>query len=239
MKLRVKVQQPIFIEGLPGMGNVGKIVADLLVEQTGAKRIWTGPVDKEPGMVLVQPNNMVRYPELALYHYTRKGQEYLFLTGEGQPASESAIHALARNLVSLLVEVGCREIVTIGGIGLQHVPQEPRVYVTGTNRKLIRMFRQAGAENKIHGVVGPIIGLTGVLLGESKRKIPAVALLAESLAHPAYLGLRGAERVLHLLQVYDLPIDTSALQASIEAFESVLAPAGDVPKRPPEANYIG
>ncbi len=240
-KQRVKIKKPVFIEGLPGLGNVGKIAIELLIEQTKAKRIVSFPVEPRPGVVLVQQNNMVRFPEMSLYHLKHKGKDFLFLVGDGQPTSEGAAYKLGESILSLLEELKCTELLTIGGIGLQQVPQEPAVYVTGNNKELMTRFKKLGANAKIHGVVGPIIGLTGILLGITKGRVPAAALLAESLAHPMYLGLRGAEQVLKLLaKAYGFKLDMQELEESIKALEDASrAPAGEMPKRPEEASYIG
>ena len=56
-------------------------------------------------------------------------------------------------------------------------------------------------ETKIFGVVGPIIGVSGVLLGAAKRKnMRGVAFLAETFGHPMYLGLRGAKALTDCLK---------------------------------------
>ena len=35
-----RLNKPVFIEGLPGIGNVGKIAVDFLIEELGAKKIY-------------------------------------------------------------------------------------------------------------------------------------------------------------------------------------------------------
>ena len=34
-----KLNDPIFIEGLPGIGNVGKVVTDFLIDELKAKKL--------------------------------------------------------------------------------------------------------------------------------------------------------------------------------------------------------
>ncbi len=237
-RLAKKLSKPVFLQGLPGVGSVGRIVAELLIEQLGAKRIASFPAEEKPGLVLVQQNNRVRFPQLHLYHTRHKRQDFLIMVGDGQPPGEQA-YDLAVRLVGVLEELQCKELITIGGIGLQEVASEPKVYVTGTNAELIRRFKKLGADQRVHGVVGPIIGLTGIMLGVSQKRVPAVALLAESIAHPLHIGLRGAGQVLHLLQKsYGFKLDLRALHESIKAIEQPSAPAGELPESQ-ETNYIG
>lgn len=218
-----EVSAPVFIQGLPGLGGVGRIVADVLIEQLGAELVATLPVEERPGAVLVTEEGLVRFPELRLYRF-RQEREFLLLAGEGQP--EDA-YAFAERLAGELAARDCAEIVTVGGIGLRETAQPPKVYVTGNRKGLVRRFAKLGADPGIHGVVGPIIGLTGIMLGLAKG--PAVALLAESIAHPLHLSVGGAEQVLRLLaEAYGFTLDLSHLEAPP-------APAGD----PPQDSYIG
>ena len=36
---KVKIKDPVLIEGLPGMGNVGKIAVDFLIDVLNAKKL--------------------------------------------------------------------------------------------------------------------------------------------------------------------------------------------------------
>ena len=67
-------------------------------------------------------------------------------------------------------------------------------------------------------MVGPIVGVSGLLLGLSKEKnIPAIALLAETYSHPSYLGLKGADKIINILsKKFKLDIDTSELKEEIK-----------------------
>ena len=46
-----ELDKPILIEGLPGVGNVGKIAADFLAEKLNAKRFATVYSDSFPPQV--------------------------------------------------------------------------------------------------------------------------------------------------------------------------------------------
>jgi len=56
-------------------------------------------------------------------------------------------------------------------------------------------------EKDIFGVVGPIIGVSGILLGlGQKRGVKGAALLAETFAHPMYFGMKGAKEIVRVLE---------------------------------------
>jgi len=74
---------------------------------------------------------------------------------------------------------------------------------------------------KLYGVVGPIIGVSGLLMGLAKRrKIEAISLLAETYSHPMYLGVKGAKEILKVLNKnLELGIDIKELEKEIKNVE--------------------
>ena len=207
---------------MPGIGNVGKVVADFLIEHSKAQKIISFFSHTLPNSVFVGEDNLIELPKIELYHANVKGQDYLILTGDVQPSDELASYAFTEELLKRASEEwDVKTIITLGGIGLQEAPMEPDIYVTGNDEKLIKQFTKEGANNEVYGVVGPIIGVTGLLLGLSKEKnIPAAALLAETLGHPMYLGLRGAKETLKLIaKVFKLSYPLDEIDEEIDAME--------------------
>ncbi len=196
----VKLKNAFLIEGLPGIGNVGKIVVDYLIEKTKAKRIARFFSFDLPNSVFVNEKNLIELPKIEAYHVKVNDNDFIFLTGDVQPSDERASFEFCELILKECRRWGVKRIVTLGGIGLQDIPNNPKVYCTGNNESFRKVFLKAGASGDVYGVVGPIIGVSGVLLGlAGKRKIPAVALLAETFGHPMYLGLRGARSSLKVL----------------------------------------
>lgn len=214
-------KNPIFIEGLPGIGNVGKIVVDYLITLTKAKKVGTLFSYDLPNSVFVNEKNLVTLPSIEIYHVTKNKKDFLFLTGDAQPSNERASYELTQILIDLLKKCNCKEIITLGGIGLGEIPQNPEIYITGNSKEYINTFNKLGANKKIFGVVGPIIGVTGLLLGMSKKEnISAVALLGETFAHPMYIGLKEAKQILELLdKKYNFKLDLKELNEEIKIFE--------------------
>ncbi|GAG09369.1 unnamed protein product, partial [marine sediment metagenome] len=61
-----KLNNPILIEGLPGMGNVGKIVIDYIIENLDAKKLCEIHSDKFPNSVFVNEKNLIELPKIQL-----------------------------------------------------------------------------------------------------------------------------------------------------------------------------
>jgi hypothetical protein len=243
-----KISSPILIEGLPGIGNVGKIVVDYIIEEIKAEKIMDFFSHCLPNSVFVNENNMVSLPRLELYHLKLNKQDYLFLAGDVQPSTEEGSYSFTELILDIVNKYGCKEIVTLGGIGLAEIPEKPDVYCASNDLKFIQKFVKAGAKKEVYGVVGPIMGVSGLLVGLStQKKIKATALLAETLGHPMYLGIKEAKCTLEILRkVYGINVSMKALDEEIkmmdredgEDHDSKLSSIQKL-KKLKEINYIG
>lgn len=202
-----QLRRPLFIEGLPGIGNVGKIAVDVLIDELKAKRVYSFFSYKFPHSVFVNEKHLVDMPKLELYYASagkgKKKQDLLLLTGDIQPIDEESCYRFCEEILHILKQFSCTEMITTGGIGLQNIPEKPQVYCTANDLGLLKEYKQKqlSVETNIFGVVGPIIGVTGILLGLGQRhKVRGVALLAETFGHPLYLGVKGAKEILRVLE---------------------------------------
>jgi len=223
---KVKLNKPVLVAGLPGIGNVGKIAVDISVDQLKADKILSFFSYCLPNSVFVQEDNMIDLPRIEIRHKRKGKSDFLFLVGDVQPMKEEDSYSLANAVLESVIKLGCKEIVTLGGIGLQDPPKKPRIYCTGNDKKFVDEFVKLGANNKLHGVVGPIMGISGLLLGLSKeKKIRAACLLAETYAHPMHLGLREAKELMMILEKkYKLGLDMSKVENDIAKLEKQLKP---------------
>ena len=216
-----KLRNTILIEGLPGIGNVGKIAVDFIIENIGAKKIFDISSNNFPHAVFVNEKNMVELPTIEIYHKKVGKHDMLFLAGDIQPVDESSCYEFCDNILDLLTKNDCKEIITMGGIGLQRIPENPVVYCTSNNKDIIKKYKTPNLNNKIYGVVGPIIGVSGLLIGLStQKKIQAIAMLAETFGHPTYLGIKGARAILKILnQKLNLKLKLKQLDKEIVEIE--------------------
>lgn len=193
-----QLKRPLFIEGLPGIGNVGKIAVDFLIEEFKAKKLCSFFSHNFPHSVFVGENNLVEMPKLELYYHQNKSRDLLLLTGDIQPINELSCFTFCEEILAIVKEYQCTEVITTGGIGLQGIPEQPKVYCTSNDAGLLKEYISGmSAQKEIFGVVGPIVGVSGILLGLGKRHgVKGVAVLAETFGHPMYLGVKGAKEIL-------------------------------------------
>jgi uncharacterized protein len=248
-----KMRDAILIEGLPGIGNVGKLVVDFLIEELRPKKIYEFFSYSFPHSVFVNERNLVDLPKIELYYKEINGTAILFLAGDTQPIDEVSSYRFSNEVLNLAQQLGTKEIITIGGIGLSNVPKSPQVYCTGNCKDIIKKYKLGTEMNdKIFGIVGPIVGVSGLLVGlSSKRKMKAISLLAETYGHPMYMGVRGAKEVVKVLSSkLGFGLDTKKLDKDIKELEEGIEEE-DFPTEMPgkkkmvpayrgrEVNYIG
>ncbi len=230
-----KLKNPILVVGLPGIGNVGKVAVDFMIADTKAKKLCGFFSYSLPNSVFVNDENLVELPSIEVYYkITGKGkQDLLFLAGDIQPTNEEASYEFCDRVLDFCQEMKCKEIITLGGIGLQQIGKIPKIYITGTNKKYVSEYTKGTTLNpNLYGVVGPIVGVSGLLLGLSRRKkMDAVALLAETIAHPMYLGIKGSKEIIKVLDTkLKLGINIKRLEKDIKDMESDSLIRGELEK---------
>lgn len=236
----------VLIEGLPGIANVGKIVVELLAEEFNAAPVASFHSPSISNAVLVREDNLIGYPEIEVKHFTHDDTDYLFLTGDTQPGENVDSHAFAEAVADYAAGQ-VREIVTLGGIGLKELPDDSDTYCTANEEEIHDRFADAGANPDTYGKVGPIMGITGLLIATADEQgIPAAALLGETLAHKQHVGLKAGRSVIRVLnEHYGFDVDTEDLDDQIADIEEQIKQAGgdfDQVQRAeehPEMSYIG
>lgn len=238
----LEVKNPVIIEGLPGMGNVGKISVDFIVDSLKAVKIYEITSDHFPNCVFVNDKNIIEMPKIKIFYKQIKKQDFIFIGGDIQPVDEKGCFAICHEILSLFKDA--KEVVTLAGIGLEEVPLEPNIYVTGTDKNVVLKYKMEGAQV----AVGPIIGISGVLVGlAGDLKIPGSILLAQTFAHPTYLGIQGARLLLKKVNdTWKLGLDMKSLDKEVKEIEKEikdkvekLMVMQDEKKVGKDASYIG
>src|SRR3990167_176252 len=218
-----RLNNPVFIEGLPGIGNVGKVAVDFLIDELKAKKLYEITSYTFPHSVFVNEDNLVELPIVEVFYKKFSGKrDLLLLGGDVQPIDEISSYEFSDKILDIVQKFNGKEVITLGGIGLADIPKNPKVYCTGNTRKIIDRYKSELVSNKLYGVVGPIVGISGLLLGlASRRNMEAISFLAETYGHPMYLGIKGAKEILNILnKKLDLKINTAKLDREIKDIES-------------------
>ncbi len=241
-----KIKNPILIEGLPGIGNVGKIALDFMIDNLEAKKIFEIKSKKFPNSVFINENNLAELPKIEIFHKKIKNTDLLLLSGDIQPIEDESCYDFCEKILDLFQEFNGKEIITLGGIGLSQPPENPKVFCTANTKKIIQKYKKNNKINtNLFGLVGPIMGVSGLLLGLGKeRNIPSISLLAETYGHPSYLGIKGAREILKRLnKSLSLSLNLKDLDKEIKEIKKEIKHINALQKikkpKNPGINYIG
>lgn len=225
-KRRPKTEDSVLIVGMPGIGNVGKVAADFLIDELKAKPLYDIFSYDMPNSVFVNEKNLVELPKIEIYFKAKKKNSrypnLLILTGDVQPSEERSCYEFCDQVIDVAQEHGVSQIISLGGIGLSEAPKRPQVFITGNSKEYVKKLgKGTKANNKLFGIVGPIIGVSGVMVGlAQKRNIDSACLLSETLGHPAYIGIRGAKEMIKVLNKrFRLGINVKDLDKEIDEIE--------------------
>ncbi|UCE95389.1 MAG: PAC2 family protein [Candidatus Bathyarchaeota archaeon] len=163
-----KLENPIFVEGLLGFGNVGKIVSQLLIRFCEARLFAEYYSPFFPDYVSVNDDGICRPPHYKLYvSSSEKKLSAIILTGDSQAPLDNveAHYEISEEVLDFVQKLGCRFVVTIGGVPVSTDRND--VYVAATSKSLATDVMEKGA---IIYSKGRIMGATGLLLGLAKMR---------------------------------------------------------------------
>jgi uncharacterized protein (TIGR00162 family) len=209
-KKKIKIKDPILIEGLPGIGFVAKIAVDYIIKKTKPTKIATIYSPYFPPQVLMKKNGVVRMPTMRIYHLKGKKNDFLILAGDIQPNEFNAQFNLSKDIIKFLKKKNCKFIITLGGYGTGNIKNEQEIYGAATSKEIVQKYSKLNI--KFGKTKGSIIGAAGLLIGIGKLyKIDGLCLMAPTQGN--YIDPKAAFNLLNkLLEIMEIEIDTQELQ---------------------------
>lgn len=220
-KTQVKLNNPILIEGLPGLGLVGKIAIRYLVKQLKAERFANLYSPHFPYFVLVSKKGSVRLLSGAFYSWKSKNgkNDLIFFTGDSQAQTIEGQYEISDRLLDFAEKYNVKMIVTIGGYRME-ARDKPKVVAAATSQDLLNKALEAGAIVSPTG--SPIVGTAGLILGMAHfKKIDALCLLGETRGYlPDPNAAKSILEVLHVILKFDA--DLAGLDEEIAKAEKMV-----------------
>lgn len=210
-----KLKNPILIEGLPGVGNVGKLAAEHLIDELKAKKFAEIISKHFPPQVLVDDDGIVDLVKNELYYYRAKQNEkydLILLVGDYQGLTAEGQYDISATILDIAEKFGVKQIVTLGGYGLGRLLDHPKVLGAATDKKYVEIMKKYDVLFSRGEPGSGIVGASGLLLGLGKaRNIPGICLMGET---SGYLSdPKSAQAVLQILINYlGIKIDFTKLE---------------------------
>jgi len=227
---KIELKNPVLVEGLPGLGMVGRIATRYLAKQLKAKKLANLYSPHFPYYILVNKKGSVRLLRGEFYYWKNEAGEndLILLTGDSQAQTIEGQYDVAGCILDFAERNNVKVIITIGGYR-KEAEETPKVVAASTNSELLKKALRAKAIASPAG--NPIVGTAGLLLGLAKfRKIDAVCLLGET---RGYLpDPRAAKSVLELLQkMLRVKIDLSGLDEEIQKSKEIVERMREIEER--------
>jgi uncharacterized protein (TIGR00162 family) len=244
-KERPKLKDPIFVEGLPGVGNVGKLAAEHLVDQLKAVKFVEMFSKYFPPQVLVTDAGTIRLVSNEFYYVMRPQMknDLVIMTGDYQGLTPEGQYALADRTLQILKELGVSRIYTLGGYGLGKMIEKPRVLGAASNLELVDEMKAFGVTFSKGEPGSGIVGASGLLLGLGNLYgMRSVCLMGETSGY--FVDPKGAQAVLEVLaKILGVKIDFSELEQKALQIDAITSKLKEVeapaePKRE-DLGYIG
>ena len=180
------LENPIFVQGLPGFGNVGRIAAHLLIKFFDAKPFAELYSPTFPDYVAINNKGIAHLPRYEFSYAPMEKNNLVIMTGEIQPSFDDVVahYSVCESVIDFVESIGCRFIVTMGGVPITE--DKTQVYIAATSPRLATEFMEKGA---VIYSKGRIVGGTGLTLALAKeRKIEGVSLLGTTMGFKADKG---------------------------------------------------
>jgi uncharacterized protein (TIGR00162 family) len=216
----IEANNPILIEGLPGLGLVGKIAMRYLIKQLNAQKFAYLYSPHFPYFVLVNQKGNIRLLRGAFYFAKNPNgpNDIILFTGDSQSQTIEGQYEIAESMLSFAKKYNVQTIATIGGYRME--TKKPKVIVAGTSQQILDKALNAGAIVSPKG--SPIVGTAGLILGLARfKKIEALCLLGETRGYlPDPLAARSVIEVLKSLFTFN--IDLSGLNQDIDKADKMV-----------------
>ncbi|WP_456418597.1 proteasome assembly chaperone family protein [Methanocaldococcus infernus] len=192
------LKDALLIEGLPGIGHVGRLAAEHLVHEFNGELFLELYCYDFPPQVLVKDDGTIEYMRAEFYKI-EEPKPMIIVLGNTQALSPIGQYHLSEEIVKIGIEYGASFVYTFGGFGTGKISEEPKVYGATNRKELAEKIKEHGVEFRSDG--GGIVGAAGLmLLFADLNNLPGVCLMGET---PGYL------------------IDPNAAKAVLEKFSSI------------------
>ncbi len=243
----IEVEEPILIEGLPGIGYVGKLAVDHLVEELDAEKFAEMTSPYFPHHVKVDSDGVLDLVKINFYHACANDQDLILIAGDVQATSSEGHYEVTNRLLDIAEDLDVTKIYSLGGYATgEHSNSKPKVVGASNDEEVLESFRDQGID--VEEGTGPILGVSGLLLGLGKtRGIEGSALLGET--HGILVDPSSAKAVLEVLtSVLGFDVDMVELEDRAEKTEEILSrlrkeqklrESGEPAQEEEDLSYIG
>ncbi|ELY47967.1 proteasome assembly chaperone family protein [Natronorubrum bangense] len=220
----VDVTDPVLVEGLPGVGHVGSLAVEHLLEELEAestlvRRIYS--TEFPPQVTVEDGVSSLTCAELYAVSVP-DGRDLLLLTGDHQAQTNEGHYVLTDAFLDIAEEFGAAEVYALGGVPTGELIDEYAVIGAVSDDSLLEDLEDVGVEFRDDEPAGGIVGVSGLMLGLGERRgFDAACLMGETSGY--LVDPKSARAVLEVLEdVLGFELDYESLDERADEMEEVM-----------------
>ncbi len=238
-----KLSNPVLIVGLPGIGNVGKIAVEYMIDKLKMIKMIDIVSQYLPPQVFINEDGLINLAKNSIYYKKRiKDNDLIIVTGDFQGTTQEGQYELSYLILELAKELKASAVYTLGGYSIGKIVENPRVLGAVSDRKMLESIKGAGVVFPKGEPGGGIVGSAGLILGLATEvfDISSACLMGETSGY--FADPRGAIALIQALsRLLSIDVDLSDLQERSKQIEEItgkMQQEGMQPK-PPGKDDLG
>ncbi|MFC6726576.1 PAC2 family protein, partial [Halobium palmae] len=168
-----ELDEPVLVEGLPGVGHVGKLAAEHLLEEFDSELVRRVYTDEFPPQVSVDDDGVAELT-CAEFHAVsltdadgEEAGDLLVLTGDHQAQSNAGHYHVTDAFLDVAESFGVERAFALGGVPTGELIEDEEYTVLGavSDADLKAELEDADVEFREDEPAGGIVGVSGLVLG--------------------------------------------------------------------------
>jgi len=207
---KIKLDKPILLMGLPGMGMVGKMTIAYLIEELLAEEVVRIYSSFFPSISFLDKGGLGRLTRCEIYAANDTKPNFLLFTGDCQPLSCGMVQVMS-TVLDIAQENDVDTVITIGGLRSQNGPDVAAFVFSEEDATFLEQYEvEMLSSGQVTGAVGVMTALA------AERDIKSFGLLGK-LYSDAPVDPIAAQNVLKkLVELYKLDIQIDKFEDMIE-----------------------
>ncbi|UPV73283.1 proteasome assembly chaperone family protein [Halorussus limi] len=215
------LQDPVLVEGLPGVGHVGKLAVEHLLEEKESELVRRVYSEHFPPQVSVADDGTTELACAEIHAVELDDRDLLVLTGDHQASDNTGHYRLTDAFLDVAAEFDVETVYALGGVPTGELMDEYDVLGAATHEEFAEELRDAGVEFREDEPAGGIVGTSGLLLGLGERRgFRATCLMGETSGY--LVDPKSARAVLEVLEdVLGFEVNFDSLEERADDMEDV------------------
>jgi len=225
-----ELTDPVLIEGLPGVGHVGKLAAEHLLEEFDSQPVRRVYADEFPPQVTIGDDGVAELANAEFHAVDLADRDdsdadcsdLLVLVGDHQAQSNDGHYRLTDAFLDVAGEFGVSRAYALGGVPTGELIEDASVLGAVNDAALRDGLEDAGVEFREDEPAGGIVGVSGLLLGlGGRRGLAAACLMGETSGY--LVDPKSAQAVLETLEaLIGFEVGYDSLEGRAEEMEEVI-----------------